>query len=585
MLLASGAPVMMVVEEESPVEFPGSSVLDLAPMSEREQLALMDALVPLDPLVRAQLAELCGDHPGLLIQTLTELVVGDAFQRGDDGWRLRSDARFGLPEDVLAEWTDRVAQALDAMAPSTRSALQAAACLGRALGEGTFRAVCEGAGSSPEQVAAGSAGLVRAVGASARFEHPAVTWLLRQQADVASMRVAIRAVETIPGAEATHAELVVRSGQLEGAAEPLRRGAVACLAAGDTVRALEFLDRRAASLGRVDAADAPVDLADAWLRALLAHQSGGDDAEARAEVAVAFAEREGDPTSLGEALLVKAREAWKRGRWEPAQAALQRAVDAFGRVGDLQGIGRALRESGEVSCSVGDLTSALTLHTRAVERLAAGDPASRAAVRVALAETWRQWGELAKAEQQVTAALAEVGDGPSAIRAEILSVRGDIARTAGRLEDAEAGYREALTALPWQSARRVRELRLRRACLRIAAGRFEEARALAERLLLTSGSVGGPFVGRCALVALVARALADERTWAASLELAKPWMATCDRDVGWLLDVGGRRTAAGGHRGRAVLFFQAAAEVYGKMGLVFDQMSVERRAASVRAAR
>src|SRR5690606_29237601 len=128
--------------------------------------------------------------------------------------------------------------------------------------------------------------------------------------------------------------------------------------------------------------------------------------------------------------------------------------------------GRALREAGDLACSAGELGAALSLHTRAVQRLADGEPLARASARAALAEAWRQWGELAKAERELAGALEACGAAPSGARAEVLRAWGDLARSAGRHDEAEDWYRAVLGVLPWHDARRVREVQLRRALLR-----------------------------------------------------------------------------------------------------------------------
>jgi hypothetical protein len=164
-------------------------------------------------------------------------------------------------------------------------------------------------------------------------------------------------------------------------------------------------------------------------------------------------------------------------------------------------------------------------------------------------------------------------------------VWGDVARTAGRYDETEGWYRRVLTALPWHDARRVREVQLRRALLAVAVGRLGDARALVDALIASSAVEGGPFVGRCRLVEFAVLARADDRTWSAQLDLVRPWLALCDRDVAWVLDQAGQRTSAAGKTERSLVLFEASAAIYRRMGLVLDEAGVERRAATLRRAR
>ena len=168
---------------------------------------------------------------------------------------------------------------------------------------------------------------------------------------------------------------------------------------------------------------------------------------------------------------------------------------------------------------------------------------------------------------------------------EAMQVLADIDRTAGDIDGAERWYRAVLASLPWHDANRIREVQLRRAMLRVAIGRFAEARVMVDGLLAAHALESGSFVGRCRLVELVVLARSDDRSWAAQLELVRRWADLCDRDVCWLLDQAGQRTTAAGKLERSGWLFTRAAAGYARLGLDREREVVERRAATLRRAR
>ncbi|MCB9688656.1 MAG: protein kinase [Alphaproteobacteria bacterium] len=587
MLVASGGPVLVVAEEVGePLPLGEVDLLSLAPMSERDLLALLDAMVPLEHAVRARLAELCGDNPDLLVRTLQRLVDADAFQRGSDGWQLRPGVPLALPWEVAEQWAGRVAAILGRLPRPVRAVLVGAAFLGRALTEERLVTVCEALGTELATVLAASRELLD-VGPTGvpRWEHPAVPAVLREGfPDLAAAQAAAEATAGQVGVEALHATLLVRSGRLREAVEPLLLGAEACLREGDPVRALELLDRRARILTTMGLEAPAAEVPDALLRARIAGMQGADDAETLAAIAVALASRYDAHDALAEALLVKARRTAARGDLEVARAEIRRAIDAFATVGDVDGTGRALREAGDLALLGGDVASALSLHARAVSRIT-NDPVARGSARAALAETLRQTGDLVRAREEACAALDEVGSARSAARSEAMQVLADVDRTSGDIDGAESWYRAVLASLPWHDANRIREVQLRRAMLRVAIGRFAEARVMVDGLLAAHALESGSFVGRCRLVELVVLARSDDRTWMAQLELVRRWVELCERDVAWLLDQAGQRTTAAGKLERSGWLFARAAAGYARLGLDRERDVVERRAATLRRAR
>lgn len=140
------------------------STLWLDPLSEAESSAMLEALLPggTSHALRAQLVERPEGNPFFLEELVGELRDRGLLVQGDQGWMLRGgDASVVLPDTVRAVLTAR----LDLLQPEARSALQAAAIVGRGFHRSSLRALL---GRDPDLDELASRDLVRRLPVRAR---------------------------------------------------------------------------------------------------------------------------------------------------------------------------------------------------------------------------------------------------------------------------------------------------------------------------------------------------------------------------------------------------------------------------------
>ena len=150
-------------------------VLRLGRMSDTEVTALLDALLPLRPSLRARVIDLAGGNPDLAVRLVADRIEQDALVSVDGGYDLRPGTRLALPERLGRIYADRIAAIVPTLDASERTALCAAAILGTT---DPWERVCAAAGEvDPDRLVEKLTGLVRR-GLDRGFEHPAIPLLI-----------------------------------------------------------------------------------------------------------------------------------------------------------------------------------------------------------------------------------------------------------------------------------------------------------------------------------------------------------------------------------------------------------------------
>lgn len=575
------APVLVLCDlatgEVDPV-LPSPSLVSLGPMSDAEVTALLDALVPLRPSLRARVVELAGGNPDLAVRLVADRIEQDALVAVDSGYDLRPGTRLALPDRLARTYADRIASVVPGLGGPERTALCAAAILGST---DRWDRVCAAAGDvDPVALVPKLGGLVRPL-PDLGFAHPAIPLLLREGwADLAAAEVALAALEGQVVSPGLLGPLLLRAGRMAEAARPLLLGAEEAFEAGDLDRALDLADRRVElQRGLGHDPEGPDAVADALLRARIAWAAGRPFAEL-ADRAVTLAENHAQVAAAAEARLLVAAAAHESGDDAPARKALRKALDGFLSVDDPVGAARVLCAGGDLARSAGDLEAAANLYKRAASRMAGRDDARIGAlIHTGSAAVNLARGRPEEAETELLATLHAVrAAGAVSAESEVLCALGDTARTSGRSAAADARYRAALARVPWHDVRRVRAIQLRRIYLRLAAGRAGEAAGNLDGLL--SGvhpDDRSPFVRMCRLVQVVLAVRRDDRTWENTLARAREAIVRIrDPDAAWLLEVAGRRACDLGRLARAEVTWQWSVQLYRALGRGPDVVRLER---------
>jgi eukaryotic-like serine/threonine-protein kinase len=142
-LLRSGAPALVVAAVRPDAERAsseaarlltalyeeGATGLRIEPLGDREQRALLEALLPLDRGLARRLVERSQGNPLFALQLLGDLAERNALEPQNGTFALRPDASQDLPSGIRALWSRRVSTALGHH-QAARQALWIAAALG-----------------------------------------------------------------------------------------------------------------------------------------------------------------------------------------------------------------------------------------------------------------------------------------------------------------------------------------------------------------------------------------------------------------------------------------------------------------------
>lgn len=498
-----GLPALIVATARQDAMSPGSTVgvlwrqfmhservdpIRLGPLSAAGQAAQVQAMVRGSAALVETLAQSTAGSPLLAEETLRLWIAAGALVESEAGAVLRGAAP--VPEGLEAVWLSRVDHALAAAEPRAVEALEVAAALGSEVDRETWAMACGLAGLPWPELGITLLHAERLLRAEAggrwRFVHPALLDAVARRARaqgrwVAWHGFAADAVASRPAPDlhrlATH---LAAAGRFAAAAEALVGAFEAATARADQSAARQALVQRAQMLGALDVPlDAGPWVANRVLRARLARRFG------RMEVALRSARRAepqaqavGDPALHAEALIelgtatrmvegeVKA--------WPILSAAIERALQA----GDRGIEGRARFVGASCLTLLGRFDEAgqqLSASLAAAE--ASSDHRTQGDALVGLADLARRQGDLGAAEKAVSEAYLRYQQaGHRTGRAVVASLRGDLARYAGDLDEAWRHYTESLALYAAVDSVDVPTAECNLALVELARGQAAEAR-------------------------------------------------------------------------------------------------------------
>jgi len=428
-LLAVRAPLLILLVGD-PVALPPGRVgtVSVPPLSHGERRALLRQLLPLDDALAARLGAASDGQPGLLRLLLAGLVEAGALEPGLDGFSLRAGATPSLPADARTAWLRR----LDEAAADDGPAVELLAALGARAGLDEWAALVLGAGHGAVDLVGLLDRLCRRRLATAtdgvQLAAPLSSALAQRARDAGRWAPArAAAAEVVPDGDERRPPMLADAGD-PAAAVAFLEAARRRRARGEPRVALALLDRA----DRLGAPSSSVALERSW-----AHRFAGD-----LDAAQRQAERIGADAEPGERELALGLVAHARGEFDVAAAHCRAAADAGGpavRAEAWQALAdRALRAGRFDDADEGFVAAA-----EAWAKL--GEPVREADCLRARAIAARRRGDadgarplLAAAQQRYAAAGHRLGLG------DCLVSEAELDRAAGRLAEAEAGYRAAL---------------------------------------------------------------------------------------------------------------------------------------------
>jgi hypothetical protein len=477
---------------------PGAAHLRLAPLLPGHQRQLAAQLLPLPDADLDTLALRAQGSPLLLLQLL-EIWV-DAGQLRAEGPRLqRAGDERSLPADLAATWRARLSPALRRAGDGARDLIEIAAVLGFQVdGDEWVAAAGPGGGARCaallDHLAAAGLALPEAAGApgSFRFAHALLREAVLAEAEAAGRLDRARAacVDALlprPAACLRAGRLLLALGQPDRAVGPLDEGAWRAVLDSDFLLAADALRARARALAGAQAAPADPRWVQGWLtEARVARRRGAwDEARAAADRAAVGARQHQHRALLVQALREQSRIAQVEDRPHQALLYAKDALQHALRVGEPDSLAWCRRDLGLLEVAAGHRGAAVdtSLAAAQVHFQSTDEPFGAASCLLARAQHNQREGNRAQAEAQLR--LARGLYARAAERQEPASAwagLGEVARLSGRPAEAARwldAARQRLSAIGHPGLPRLQ--------LHLADVELQRGRARAARLALPAG--------------------------------------------------------------------------------------------------
>jgi len=474
---------------------PGVTTLEVAPLTEAEHRALIHERLGLDAgLVEAVLAR-AGGNPLFSVQLVGDWIARGLLTHGSGGFALPPDASLDLPDDMHALWQQRLARLLaqhyaGEEAEAARQALELAAALGLEVDPQAWARGCVLEGLRPPT------GLVELLVAQRlavptrggwAFVHGMLRESLEDLAAEAGRRAlhhrsCVEILRALHGGRAQgHAEEVARhliaAGAWTEALDPLLDATYQMQLSGQYERAERVLAEHATIADRVGLASVDVrrlrgHMQGVWLTWMRGGEGSLALARARCRAVEVAARQAGHDDVLGEALRWHGLVGRFERRFDESLAALELAMAAFRRAGDLGGQARTALARGVTLRAIGRLDDA-EVELAEAERLAIASDLHVLMPRIAgnLAEIAMQRGDWREATVRFARALAAAEAlGDRKAMALTLGGAGDLALAQGQLDEADGHHARAEALFASLGSRYVHGVRLHRATIGLLRG-------------------------------------------------------------------------------------------------------------------
>ncbi|MFZ5480346.1 MAG: protein kinase domain-containing protein [Myxococcota bacterium] len=615
-LLESRAPVLIVVTvgDEAIAERPtaraalerlaaGSRTIALAPLAEADGIRMVRALLGVEETLAARIAERAGGNPRFAQEVLAELARRGAIVATEAGFELRDGALDAV--DVAGDGSAAIATALARCDEAERTGLQAAAALGQRVDGAEWIAVCARLGVRPP-MAVVEGWIERSLahahdGDPARgwsFAHAGIRDVLERSArdasrwaDIHAACADVLATRSGPGVAERLGRHRLGSGAAESAVDPLIGGGEERVRAGRLAAARVLFAECEEAMTRLGLPPGDSRWGRLWCADAGAARLMGDTRAARAQAgrAIAAGRAHGWARELALGLLEDAIALAQLGRVPPAWRRCIEAEDVA-RAGGVEDVWRRARHHrARVLLQRGDPVRAEEMARAALESAERdGDPmnvggacSTIGACQLAGARPERAAPWFERARREYLAAGYRNGV------AEVQNQLGEMARLRGDLETAERHYRASAATYRSMGAWKGVVPEGNRGLVRLAQGRFAEARPLFE--LARDAYVARGHAAQAAIYAtLLLPCFAHARDWPAwdaaldeaGRELRRAGLA--DADLARTLRLAGDLAADAGDAPRARVAWALAAGQHDRLGQAVEAKAVRDLAEGAR---
>jgi len=581
------------------LELKRAQAIDIGGLAPDEHQSLVQNLLALSDDVIDTLEAHTRGNPLFATQVVADWVSQQLLEVRDGKLLATSNVSLPIPESLHAIWAGRVGRLLseqtewmtaegEPLSPKVaRTALELATLLGRRVELTEWVAVCKSAGIGYplrllDELLARNLAHEQAGGWA--FSHDLLRECIEQSIPpgdlIAHHAACAEMIRSTLGTK--DPDGVVRLGRhlvaarrFDEALEPLLEGARYHMHRGDYIVALSLLDQREGCLDELKAPPDDRQRALGWaLRARVHNFKFEFDSSRDWAGKLENSARQNDWTALlAEVQTILAWAIRQQGGLDEAAMHAEEAVNLYKELGDLAGVAAATRSLGIIARQRGDLDGAAELYTRAQMLFETVDDSMGVANCIyGLGRVVQLRGDEVGTRRLIAKArdrFAALG-----VRNEVancVNLLAELDRFTGNLDDAEAGYRQAMALQEGIGSGDARIARFNICMVQLARGDFEDAhstlRALQRVLRRSSGSWLERFVRAALLTSSAALELWDgweSKARALASELVEG--GTVDPDIAWATQRAGEFALRAERRTEARVVLEIAAAQWAQLG-------------------
>ena len=575
-----------------------AQALEVGALQREELESLVRHLLPLGDEVIRSLERHSQGNPLFAVQIVADWVSQRLLEVRDGKLLATSAGSLPLPQSLQSVWAGRVARLLTEEsdwesadgahqdADTARTALELASLLGRRVEHSEWVETCRHAGVAvPSRLMDKliARDLAHELVGGWTFSHDLLRdsieqsigpqALLSHHKACADMLLCGEAASD-PDSAARLGRHLAAAGLFEDAIEPLLEGARYQMNRGNPTNGLASLDRRELCLDELGAEAEDVRRAPGWaLRSRIHSFKFEFDAAMEWALKLEAAARGNEWTVwLAEAKTLLAWTVRQQGELADAAAHADEAVTLYQQLGNPAGVAAATRSLAIIARQRGDLDGATERYTTAKHLFEiVGDELGVANCSYGLSRVIQLSGDEAATRDNLSRArdqFAALG-----VRNEVANCVNSLAeldRQAGNLDDAEAGYRQAMSLQESIGSGDARIARFNICIVQLERGDFEDAHDMlcALQRVLTNSS--GSWLERYVRAALLASTAAldmwsDWESQALGLASELAISGTVDPDIAWSAQRAGQFALRAGRQSEAQVVLEIAAEQWAKL--------------------
>ncbi len=543
-----------------------TQTISLGPLPMGDRRALVRKLLGLGGELAQRVEERTEGNPAFAVQLVGDWVTRGVLEPGPTGFRLRQGEEAPLPDNLHEAWMARLERLVARQPKGTMEALELAAAIGQHVPNTLWQSACAHQKLSHPTNVLLAHNLAEPFKGGWSFTQSMVRECLERRARESQRwakhhrtlaRLLARLERTPPEVLGRH---LLEAGEPQGALGPLVRSVEALIDASDYRSATRVLRLTEQAITALPQEDQDARWAWLWTQRARIHVQRGNPADAVewARRARQHAERTRDPDALRRALVCQAHATRAQGNPTDAAALYRQTLGLCRSADDQRGVADCLRALGQMRGSRASRQDRIACFEQALQIYRnLGDTLGMADSLRGLSQLVQAQGDLERAGHLSEMAREHFTDlGNLLGQAHCLNALAEIARYQKRLDEAETGYRQALSLYEAVGSGATTLPRLNLALVLLARGRYIESRRLFDAVREVLERAGRKvFLGAVhANILPTTAAMEDWTAWDHHHSQALTLLSATnlhDPDIAWPAQLAGDLAAAAGDHQRA----------------------------------